>query len=97
MKLADFMFTVGYNGAEAVVNKQTEQEGNNLSVRELVDKGFYKPALCAALHDNDKDGIQYLIDTYNKISGSHYHSEIQMKRLFGVYSVPDKVSKVKRL
>ncbi len=97
MKLADFMFTVGYNGLEAIVNKQTEQEGMKRTVKELVDKGFYKPALCAALHDNDKEGIQYLMDTYNKISGSQYHSEMQMLRLFGVYTVPDKVSKVKRL
>ncbi len=97
MKLADFMFTVGYNGAEAIVNKQTEQEGANLSVKELVDKGFFKPALCQALKNDDKGGVQYLIEAYNKISGSTYHTEIQMMRLFGVYSVPDKVSKVKRL
>ncbi len=97
MKQADFMFTVGYNGLEAIVNKQTEQTGANLSVNELIDNGFYKPALCNALQNGDKDGIQYLIDTYNKVSGSTYHSEIQMMRLFGVFSVPDKVSKVKRL
>ena len=35
MKQADFMFTVGYNGIEAIVNKQTEQDGKNLSVKEF--------------------------------------------------------------
>lgn len=97
MKLADFMFTVGYNGAEAIVNKETEQAGANLSINELVDKGLFKPALCKALLNDDKKGIQYLMDTYNKISGSNYKTEIQIKRLFGVYTVPDEISKVRRL
>lgn len=97
MKQEDFMFTVGYNGAEAIVNKQTELTGKNLSVKELVDKGMFKPALCCALKNEDKEGIQYLMDTYNKISGSNYHSEMQIMRLFGVYAEPEKISKVKRL
>ncbi len=97
MKQDDFVFTVGYNGSEAIVNKETEQAGRNLSVKELVDKGLYKPALSKALFNNDSDGIQYLINKYNEISGSSYHSEMQIKRLFGVYAVPEEISKVKRL
>ena len=97
MKLADFMFTVGYNGNEAIVNRETEQMGQNLSAKELIDKGLFKPALCMALKSDDKDSIQYLMDTYNRISGSKYHSEMQMKRLFGVFAEPDEISKVRRL
>ena len=97
MKVADFMFTVGYNGLEAIVNKQTEEEGKNLSVKDLVDLGMFKPALCNALYNDDNDGIDYLMKSYNRISGSHYHSKEQVMRLFGVFSVPDKVAKVKRL
>lgn len=97
MKQEDFMFTVGYNGDEAIVNKQTELAGKNLSVKELVDKGMFKPALCNALKNEDKDGIKYLIDTYNNISGSNYSTEMHIMRLFGVYAEPEKISKVKRL
>ncbi|MGL1894654.1 MAG: hypothetical protein OCD02_23740 [Spirochaetaceae bacterium] len=97
MKLADFTFTVGYNGTEAIVNKDTEQAGSNLSIIELVDKGFYKPALSQAILNDDKDGISYLRETYNKVSGSNYKTDIQIMRLFGVYTVPDKITKVKRL
>lgn len=97
MKISDFTFTVGYHGAEAVVNKETEVSGKGLSVRELTDKGLYKPALCAALYNNDKEGIQYIMDSYNKISGSHYHTEAQIMRLFGVFTVPEDVTKFKRL
>lgn len=97
MKQKDFMFTVGYNGDEAIINKQTELTGQNLSVKELVDRGMFKPALCSALKNEDKDGIQYLLDTYNKISGSTYHTDMQIMRLFGVYAEPEKISKVKRL
>lgn len=97
MKLPDFTFTVGYQGAEAVVNKETEANGKGLSVKELTDKGLFKPALCAALYNNDKEGIQYIMDSYNKISGSHYHTEAQIMRLFGVYTVPEGVTKINRL
>ena len=97
MKLADFMFTVGYNGLEGVINRQTEQTGLSLSAKELIDQGFFKPGLCKALFEDDKEGVQYLIDKYNQVSGSHYRTEIQMMRLFGVFAVPDNVAKVRRL
>lgn len=91
------MFTVGFNGAEAIVNKETEQTGKNLSTKELVDKGFFKPALCSALKNGDIEGIEYLRDTYNRISGSHYHTEMQIMRLFGVFAEPEDIARVRRL
>lgn len=97
MKIADFMFTVGYNGNEAIVNKDTEQAGQNLSATELIDKGYFKPALCDALKNDDKESIKYLIEAYNRISGSNYHSEMQIMRLFGVFAEPEEISKVRRL
>lgn len=97
MKQEDFMFTVGYNGNEAIVNKVTEQTGKALDAKALVDKGYFKPALCYAIKNSDKEIIQYIIDTYNKISGSHYHSEMQIMRLFGVFFEPRNISKVRRL
>ncbi len=97
MKQEDFTFTVGYNGLEAIVNKETEQAAITLSVTELVDQGYFKPALSKAILKNDKDGIQYLMDVYNQKSGSQYNTEIQIMRLFGVYSVSEEISKVRRL
>lgn len=97
MKLADFTFTVGYNGTEAIINKDTEQAGAGLSIKQLIDKGLYKPALSQAILKDDKDAIKYLRETYNEISGSNYKTDIQIMRLFGVFEVPDKITKVKRL
>lgn len=97
MKLADFKFTIGYNGSDAVVDKQAERGGAKSSVKELTDKGYYKPAFCTALYNNDEEGIQYIMDTYNKVSGSSYHTLIQLKRLFGVYAVPETISRAKRI
>ncbi len=97
MKREDFMFTVGYQGSTAIIDSRARKRYGKLSVHDLVDEGLYKAAFCAVIFDNDSEGMQYLIDSYNAGHGSRYETKQHLARLFGVDEVPDNVTRVKSL
>jgi len=88
-----FSFTVGYAGNHAVVDKQAMTTGKKLSISNLLENGQYKSAFCRALYENDKDAQELILKSYNEISNSSYSDTEYLKRLFGVFSVPEGISK----
>lgn len=97
MKKTVFNFIIGYHGDSAIVDKKALRFGSSLTSRELADNGLYKSAFCDALYDNDEDSMTYILNLYNEKSGSGYDSIDQLKLLFGVYSVPEKITKAVRI
>ena len=95
MKADDFASTIGYSGITAVVDKQIH---NSVSrVETLLEKGQYKAAFSKALYEDDKQALQLVLSTYNKASSSEYSSVEELKRLFGVFRVPEKITRTKRI
>ena len=97
MKKTVFDFISGYHGNSAIVDKGALKLNSSLSSRQLADKGLFKSAFCDALYDNDEDAMMYILKLYNDKSGSGYHSIEQLKLLFGVYSVPEEITKAVRV
>jgi len=93
----DFIWTVGFQGDTAVVDKRARRKFGNLSADALVEKGFFRAAFCAALYDEDESAIQRLIERYNAEHDASYRSADELRRLFGVDAVPENVSKVRLL
>ncbi|MCF7928485.1 MAG: hypothetical protein K9L68_05895 [Spirochaetales bacterium] len=93
MKRADFVFTIGYEGNQAVVNKNAARKFGSLSHEKLIEKGLFKEAFSAALYDGDQEGMEEVLNAYNRYAGSSYTSIEQLKRLFGVFEVPEVVKK----
>jgi len=93
----DFIWTVGFQGNTAVVDKRARRKYGDFSADALLEKGFYRAAFCAALYDGDEPAIQRLIDRYNAEHDASYRTADELKRLFGVDSVPEDVSKVRLL
>ena len=93
MSTERFSFTIGYTGGEAVVDKSARKQYGKLQVKELVDLGFYKPAFCKALEEDDQDGMQYILKIYNEKSGSDYTNPDQLVKLLGVYLSREGISK----
>lgn len=91
----DFCFTVGYNGEQAVVDKQARNRYGKMSVENLLKEGLFKPALCAALYDNDENGMKLVLKTYNEKSLSSLETVDELKRVFGVFIVPNDIRSVK--
>jgi hypothetical protein len=84
MKREDFMFTVGFDGATAVVDGEMRRRYGRSTVADLLAAGHYRPAACAALWDGDESAVQLVIEAFNRISGGSLRAREDLVRLFGV-------------
>jgi len=94
MKKIDFMFAIGFQGISAIVDKRAKNQYGKFSGRELAEKGLFKTAFCGALYDDDTAGLEEIVGIYNRISGESLSSVESMKRLLGVFGVPENISRV---
>jgi hypothetical protein len=87
----DFIFTIGYDGPVAVVDKQARKKFGKLSTKELAEKGFFRPAYSSAVYSGNKEEIELVAEAYNR-SGGNSADVSAMDRLFGVTLVDVKRS-----
>ena len=87
----DFIFTIGYDGPVAVVDKQAKKKFGKLSAKELAEKGLFRPAYSAAVYSGNKEEIELVVEAYNRLGGNSADVSA-MERLFGVSLVDVKRS-----
>lgn len=97
MKRSDFVFSIGYQGDSAIVDSRAAKKNAGKSSRELAQEGLFRAAFCGALYDGDSEAMQVCVDEYNRVSGGNLKDIEAMKRLLGVFSVPEGVNKVTRI
>jgi hypothetical protein len=97
MKREDFMFTIGYQGDTALVDGKAKKDYGKLGIEQLLEKGLYRAAFCAALFEGDEERMQQVVESYNHASGASLSSPQDMKRMLGVFQIPQNISKVKVL
>ena len=83
---ADFTFTIGYDGAAAIVDGRAKRQYGKLSAMELAEEGLYRAAFACALYDQEKDPatMKKFIDFFNVKAGTSYTKAEELQRLFGV-------------
>lgn len=94
MKKDDFIFTIGYQGGTALVDRPSKTKFGNLDTQQLLEKGLFRFAFCSALYDNDEKMMTDVMNVYNEKSNASYSTLLEVKRLFGVYKVPDDILKI---
>ena len=94
MKRAEFVFTIGFQGDAAVVDRRAMRSYRNLGTMELAELGMYRAAFCSALFSGDAAEMQQFISYFSEKTDKADLTEDQVKRLFGVHTVPDDVKKV---
>lgn len=94
MKRAEFVFTIGFQGDAAVVDKRAMRSYRNLGTMELAEHGLYRAAFCSALYSGDTAEMEQFIAYFAEKTGMEELTADRLKRLFGVYTVPDDVKKV---
>ncbi len=94
MTREDFVFSVGYQGVSAIVDKSAKKKYGKLSTRELAEKGLFRAAFCSALYSGNEEEISAVMEVYNSRNRTKLKSPDEMKRLLGVFSVPDNITKV---
>lgn len=91
LKRDDFVFTIGYQGDAAIVDRTARRRYAGQSAEQLLTAGLYRQALCAAMFDGELEGFA---DRFTTASGVPVAGEAALKRLFGVFEVPETVRKV---
>ncbi|MFP4302037.1 MAG: hypothetical protein ACLFQZ_08435 [Spirochaetaceae bacterium] len=97
MKREDFIFTIGYNGTRAVVDAKAKRIYGKMSTEELLAKGLYRSAFCSALYEGDENELERFRLAYAASTGNEVESVLALKRLFGIFEVPENVSKVETI
>jgi len=82
LKREDYIFTVGYDGGKAIVDKQSKSSFGKLSARELADKGLFRAAHLAAKYDADSVAAEYVLEKFNSVSP--HKSRTELDRVLGV-------------
>jgi hypothetical protein len=82
----DFVFTIGYDGASAIVDGRAKRQYGKLSAMELAEEGLYRAAFAAAFYDREKNPGQMkeFIEFFNSRAGTSYSKADELQRLFGV-------------
>ncbi|MDR0387906.1 MAG: hypothetical protein LBH57_07680 [Treponema sp.] len=83
----DFVFTIGYDGAAAVVDGQAKRRYGSLSTAELAEQGLFRAAYSSAVYSKNPGELQTVLDAYNRTSGSSFTAGAPLDRLFGVFPV----------
>ena len=94
---ADFMFTIGYRGGVAMVDRTARRRYGRLTCRGLLEHGLYKAALCAAEYDGDAQAQQAVLRSYNADAVVPVADMDELRSRFGVFGVPDTVTGVERV
>jgi len=82
----DFVFTIGYDGAAAIVDGRARRQYGKLSTMELAEEGLYRAAFASAFYDQGKDPgpMRDFIAFFNRKAGTSYTKAEELQRLFGV-------------
>jgi hypothetical protein len=81
----DFIFTIGFEGAVAVVDGKAKKEFGKLDTMQLAEKGLYRAAFSSALYSGKPEEMKAFIEYFNTAAGTKYTEAAQLSRLFGVY------------
>ena len=90
----NFIFTIGYDGNTAIVDEISKRKYSRLSTEELTEKGLFKAALSSALYEGDSQGLGRVLESYNQSADRRLESVEHLKRTFGVFEVPEGISKI---
>jgi hypothetical protein len=85
----DFIFTIGFDGPIAVVDKVSKNKYGKLTTRQLAEKGLFRAAFSSAVFSDDPEEKKLVVDiyleNYEKATGGHRESLfLTPERLFGV-------------
>lgn len=97
LKREDFIAAIGFQGNIAFVDKKARRRFGKLSAGELIDRGVYRAAFCAALYDSDSAAMDRLLAYYRDRLEGEYETAYDLGRLFGVDRAPEGVAHVKVL
>jgi hypothetical protein len=90
----DFVFTIGYDGGTAVVDGNLKRRFGSLNTGQLAEKGLFKQALCSAVYESRQEALEQVLESYNARTEHKLTGVEELKRMFGVFEVPQGITRV---
>ncbi|MCL2792188.1 MAG: hypothetical protein FWD87_03780 [Spirochaetaceae bacterium] len=94
MRREDFIFTVGYDGNTAIVDSKARRRYSRLTTMQLLEAGFFKPALCSAIYSENPDELSAVLEKYNSFAEKKIDSVEQLKLVIGIQKVPKEIRQI---
>ena len=87
----DFVFTIGYEGEQAIVDGKAKAQYGKLDTMGLARAGLFRAAFASALYGGKPEEFTEFAVYYNECSGGALSSPEDFSRLFGI-----KIEEVKK-
>ena len=71
----DFISTIGYDGAAAVVDKERRAKNGGKTLQELLNAGAFRSAAAFAVYDDSPEELKTVTDYYNTLAHADYTTE----------------------
>jgi len=97
MTREDFIFTVGYDGDTAVVDKKAKRMFSKMTTMELLEAGFFKPALCSAIYSEDPGELNAILEKYNSLTDKKIDNVEQLKLVIGIQKMPKEIKEIAQI
>jgi len=94
MTREDFMFTVGYDGDSAVVDMKAKKKYSKMTTMELLEAGFFKPALCSAIYSENPEELNAVLEKYNSFTDKKIDNVEQLKLVIGIQKIPKEIKEI---
>ena len=94
MTRSEFVFTIGFQGDAAVVDRRAQRRYGKLGTMELAGEGLYRAAFCSAIFSGVEAEMNAFVRFFAEKTGMDGLTADRLKGLFGVYTVPSEVKKI---
>jgi hypothetical protein len=94
MKRDDFVFTIGFEGNTAVVDARSRKQYRGHDTMQLAQAGLYRQAFCSALFSGNESEMAELLAFMASNTRFDASTPLALKRLFGVFEVPDGITRI---
>ena len=95
MKREDYVFAIGFDGSNAVVDKRNRSRYKKLDTRALADAGLFRAAYRSAVFADDAAGADYVLEKYNAVSPIPYEKSADLDKVFGVQPPSEDITGVR--
>jgi len=97
MKREDYIFSIGFDGNKAIVDKKARSSLRKLDTRALADRGMFKVAYRSAVYEEDQAGADYVLARFNEVSPIRYENSERLMMVFGVQAPSDDITGIRAI
>jgi len=94
MHREDFVFCIGFEGSTAIIDGRMMRRHKSSTTRQLAEAGLFKQAVASAVFVNSDAELEEVRTIYNQKTPVPLRSVEELKRMFGVSSIPEGVTKI---